>query len=274
MKFQFIRFTMTAFALSLMIFAVILHSPSSHAETNAAKEKSAESASDKTIDFEADELLKAMSATLESAKSFSFKAHVNFDDVLESGQKIQYGGDIKIKVKRPNKIVASFDGDLVERNLWLDNDTLTILNKDNNFYGQLAVPSTIDETVDFILDNYDFTIPLADLVYSNPYESISENIQTGVVVGDGKVEGNDCVHLAFEQEYIDWQIWINESDRHLPCKLVINYKSIEGGPQYNAEFSDWKLNDKIEDSVFKALIPEEALKIEFIKMKRVEGDKK
>ena len=71
MKFQFIRFTMTAFALSLMIFAVILHSPSSHAETNAAKEKSAESASDKTIDFEADELLKAMSATLEISRCSS-----------------------------------------------------------------------------------------------------------------------------------------------------------------------------------------------------------
>jgi len=228
----------------------------------------------KSISFEADEMLKAMSATLESAKSFSFKTHVNFDDVLQSGQKLQYGGNAHIKVKKPDKIVAHFDGDIVERAIWLNNGALTLLNKDSSFYGQLTVPPTIDETVDFILDNYDFTLPLADLVYSNPYDSFSANIQTGFVVGDGKVEGKDCVHLAFEQEHIDWQIWINESDRHLPCKLVINYKSIEGHPQYSAEFSDWKLNGNIKNSEFKPQIPEDALKIKFIKMERVEEDKK
>ena len=265
---------MTAFALCLMIFTAIPHTQSSYAETDAAKEKIPEPAPDKTIDFEADELLKAMSATLESAKTFSFKTHINFDYILDSGQKIQHGGNVEIKLTRPDKITAHFDGDLVERMLWLDNDTLTVLNKGNNFYGQLSVPPTIDETVDFILDNYDFTLPLADIAYSSPYESFSGNIQTGVVVGDGKVEGKECVHLAFQQEHIDWQIWINESDRHLPCKLVINYKSIEGQPQYSAEFSDWKLNSRIKDSEFKPQIPEDALKIEFIKLERVEGDKK
>ncbi len=263
--------------LSLTVFSLFFKLTYLHAEPSADVQKQAGPSTVAAIDPEADELLRAMSATLEAAKTFSVKTHVNFDDVLKSGQKIQYGGDIEIKLKRPNKIVGYFDGDLVERSVWLDNGTLTILNMDKDFYGELKVPPTIDETVDFMLDNYDFTLPLADIVYSSPYKSVSADIQTGVVVGVGRVEGKDCVHLAFTQEFIDWQIWIDESNRHLPCKLVINYKTQEGEPQYSAEFSDWKLDQKMSDKEFKPNIPKEALKIEFIKMDSAgesENDKK
>lgn len=64
------------------------------------------------VDPVADKLLKEMSGTLASAKDFSFRADIDFDQLLSSGQQIQYGGVADITVERPNKVYASFDGDL------------------------------------------------------------------------------------------------------------------------------------------------------------------
>jgi hypothetical protein len=217
---------------------------------------------------QADATVKKMSDTLGNAKEFSFDADISYDELLPSGQKIQYGGTLQGIVKRPDRAYAEYEGDFEARKIWYDGKQVTVLDADNNFYGQLAVPSKIDDTMDYLINEYGFTLPLADVLSSNPYDSLMKNISAGVVVGDSDVNGRECSHLAFVEKYIDWQLWVSTGNEALPCKLVITYKVIPGAPQYTAVFSNWNLNPGVGESAFKAELPEEAVKIDFISLKK------
>lgn len=217
---------------------------------------------------QADATVRKMSDTLGNAKEFSFDAEISYDELLPSGQKIQYGGTLQGIVKRPDRVYAEYEGDFEARKIWYDGKQVTVLDADNNFYGQLAVPSKIDDTMDFLIKEYGFTLPLADVLSSNPYDSLMKNISAGVVVGESDVNGRECRHLAFVEKYIDWQLWVSKGNEELPCKLVITYKVIPGSPQYTAVFSNWNLNPGAGEAAFKPKLPEEAVKIDFIGLKK------
>jgi hypothetical protein len=220
------------------------------------------------IDQEALDILKDMSDALISAKEFTFDTEITNDRTLDSGQTIQYSGTMATSVKRPNDVYAKFIGDSGTREVWSSGTELTLYNASKQFYGVLKTPDSIDATMDFLIDNYDFTLALADILNANPYDSFMETTIGGFVVGDSIVRGVECSHLAFIGEYVDWQIWISNEDPALPYKFVINYKEIEGVPQYQAIFSNWNLKPKLSESTFKAAVPKDAVKIDFINYKK------
>ncbi|MEQ9618829.1 MAG: DUF2092 domain-containing protein [Deltaproteobacteria bacterium] len=223
------------------------------------------------VDPSADALLKEMGNTLKSAGELSFNANITFDELLPSGQKIQFGGEASVTVKRPNLLHAVYNGDLHSRKIWYSGDEVTVLNTDDNFYGQLKVPATLDETMDYLMKDYGFTLPLADIVFSDPYGSLMKNVRAGVVVGNSSINGSECRHLAFVEKYIDWQLWVSGGVEKLPCKLVITYKTVPGSPQYTAVFSEWNLGPEGSESIFKPVIPKRAARIDFIKLANQEG---
>lgn len=219
------------------------------------------------LDPVADKLLKSMSATLSSAKTLTFRADINFDQLIVSGQQIQYGGTANVTLQRPDKAYAEYAGDITGRRVWYTGKDVTVLDVDKNFYGSLPMPANLDDAMDNLMTEYGFTLPLSDVLVSDPYKAFVTNVAAGVVIGDSTINGQSCKHLAFVEKFIDWQIWISNGKEALPCKLVITYKTIPGGPQYSAVFSDWALNPAINASVFTPVLPEEAVQIEFLKMK-------
>lgn len=218
------------------------------------------------------EVLKGMTDTLGATNEFSFEAEVTFDEILASGQKVQFGGNIKSIVKRPGSVYSEFTGDLAKKKIWVSGNTVTVLDENHNFYGELESPGGIDKTMDFVMENYDFSLPLADIFHSDPYGSLTGDTVDGVYVGDSLVRGKECSHLSFVGDNVDWQLWVSNKEPALPCKLVITYKRVQGSPQYEAIFSNWNLSPGVSDSVFK---PDtgDAEKIDFTKMKKA-GAKK
>lgn len=241
------------------------------ANTSQADTSQAES-SQTEIDPEALEALKDMSDALMAAKEFTFDSEITNDRTLDSGQTIQYSGTMATSVKRPNNVYAKFVGDSGTREVWYSGTELTLYNASKQFYGVLKTPDSIDATMDFLIDNYDFTLALADILNADPYNSFMGTTTGGLVVGDSIVRGVECSHLAFTGQYVDWQIWISNEDPALPYKFVINYKEIEGVPQYQARFSNWNLEPKLSESVFKAKLPKDAVKIDFINFKKKKED--
>lgn len=256
-------FAVFVFALFIISGTTVPGPSASAAETPAPTQPAEEKP---VIDPEADKLLKAMSAVLARAKAFTVSADVNFDRLMPSGLLIKYSGTVDLTVQRPGKVFASFDGDLQSRNIWYTGGDITVLDTDNGFYGSLETPGTIDETMDFLIQDYGMTIPLADILSADPYNAFISNALAGVTVGESTINNKSCTHLAFVQKYIDWQIWVSDGADKLPCKLVINYKTVPGSPQYSAEFSHWSIDPSIDPSVFKPEIPAEAVKIDFLKM--------
>lgn len=215
------------------------------------------------VDDAAVRLLKQMGEYIGSAQEFTFHADITFDHVLPSGQKLQFSAVEQVALQRPAGLYVQWDGDLGSRQLWYDSKAVTIYDPTTNFYGAEATPPTIDGMLEKLIHQLDFAPPLADLLYSDPYKSLRGTIQYGFVVGETQINGRICRGLAFVEEHIDWQIWIDTGPQPVPCKLVITYKNDQAFPQFTALFSDWDFAPRIAAATFSPDLPSGAQAISF-----------
>ena len=216
------------------------------------------------IEPHADRILQEMSAYLQSADQFTFQTDISYDSVLVNGQKIQFGGTGEIAVQRPNRLRVEYRGDEGARRVVFDGHTLTVHDLIADFYAQREMTADIDTAVDRMFEKFGFSVPTADLVYADPYATLTASVDTGFVVGLHTVQGVRCHHLSFSQESIDWQIWIEDGPRPLPRKLLITYKDEPGAPQYTVQLSRWDLRPRISKAYFEFHPQASARRIEFL----------
>jgi hypothetical protein len=215
------------------------------------------------IEAKATEALKRMGERLKNATAFRVRSEVTLDKVLPSGQKIQLGRSSDVSVRRPDRLYAASTGD--ERNLrfWYDGKNMTLHGSKQNLYASFDAPPTLDEALDHGFEKFGLVPPSADLLFSDPYAVLMANVKGAAYVGLHRVGGVRCHHLAFTQEAIDWQIWIEEG-KDVPRKLVITYKEVPASPQFTVVLSDWDETVKLPDSLFVFKPPEGAERIEFL----------
>lgn len=223
---------------------------------------SASAAVDKpTVEPRADELLKRMGDYLGQAQFFSVSAEIWQDVQLSSGQRIQSGRTVGLRVRRPDRLRAEIQSTRHNRELLYDGDAITLLNRTQNFYGTVRTSGFLDKVMDEASERFGIAIPLEDFIRSNPHKDLLQNVTGGVNIGPVSVLGVPCEHLAFTQTNIDWQIWIENGAKPVPRKFVITYKDEPDSPQFTAVFSNWDFETKLPDSVFKFEPPPGASKI-------------
>ncbi len=211
-----------------------------------------------------DTVLRQMSDYLRAADDFSFRTEVTRERVLRTGQKIQFSRAARVFVRRPDKLYVELRGDLENERIWYDGELFTILDLEDEEYEQANVRGDLDAALDHMAQTYGESSPLADLIYSNPYAILIENVETGMYIGLHEVRGVKCHHLAFTQKNIDWQIWIEDGARPVPCKAVITYKGLESVPQFTAVLYDWEFAPHLPDSLFTFYPREDAIKTDLV----------
>ncbi len=219
------------------------------------------------IDPNADKLMKRMGDYLAQAPFFSVNAEVWQDLQLGSGQRIQAGRTVTLQVRRPDRFHAEVRSPRRNRALYYDGKSITLLNRVRNFYGSIPAPASLDEALDTASDRFGITLPLEDLIVSDPYASAIQKVVSGRDLGPVTVLGVPCEHLAFSQDVIDWQIWIEDGVKPVPRKIVITYKDEDGSPQYTAIFSDWDFQTKLPDFLFTFEPPSGASKVNVAEIK-------
>ena len=155
-------------------------------------------------------------------------------------QKLALAGSGAVTLNRPDKIRAARAGGFVDVETVFDGKTLTLLGKNANKYTQIEVPGTIDQLIDELRDKYDRPLPAADLLTSNSYAALMEDVYNSKDLGSGVINGAECDFLAFRKDEVDLQIWITQGDNPHPCKYVITSRLVADGPQYSVEFTNWK----------------------------------
>jgi hypothetical protein len=216
------------------------------------------------IEAEADRILRAMGEYLKSANEFSFHAEISYDEVLSTGEKVQYGGSSDLSVRRPNRLLVDFEGDEHRRQVFYDGSTITLFDMLKNLYAVTEVPSELDNAMDLVFEKFGLTVPLADFVYADPHAVLTEAAEYGSVIGVHGCGEKRCHHLLFTQEAIDWQIWIETGPRPVPRQLVITYKEEPGSPQYAARLSRWDFQPRLSEHAFTFRPPDGASEIEFL----------
>jgi hypothetical protein len=216
------------------------------------------------IDPKADEILKAMSKELAGLKEFTLTAEETHDDVQDNGQKLQFSNRRTVQVRRPSRLAGTFEGDTAQRQVAYDGQTLTLYDRGRNVYGIIRVPSTIEAMLDHLHEKFAISLPLSDLFFGDPHKVLTENVETGSYVGLHQVGGVKCHHLAFTQDRIDWQIWVDAGAKPLPRKFLITYKRLPGEPQYAAVLQQWDTSPKFDEATFQFKPPAGAMKIDLV----------
>lgn len=218
--------------------------------------------SGQSIDPKADQALRSMSDTLGQAETLSFLATGTMDEMIETGQLAQFTRKSEILLARPDKLAVKTAGDDLSRSAWYDGKRLTILDRTENTYASIEVPDDVEEMFDFVIEEYGLTIPVADLLFRSPHKTLVANVTTGLYIGQSSVQDHLCHHLAFRQEAIDWQIWIDAGEVPVPRKLLITYKQEPGQPSYSVTMSDWNLSAKAGADRFTPILPKDAKLVE------------
>ena len=214
------------------------------------------------IDPRVDRLLRNMSDYLKSTPEFSFRTEVNYDQVLDSGQKILYGRRAEVSMRRPDRLHVIVNGDLVNQRIWYDGKTFTLLDLRDLEFIEVSVPPTLDDAMDFMARKYGIASPVSDVLFSDAYAVFTENVISGSYIGPAVVRGVPTHHLAFTQLNIDWQLWIEDGAKPLPRKAVITYKNVTSAPQFVVWLSDWDVEPHLADSLFEFMPPDGAKQIE------------
>lgn len=213
------------------------------------------------IDPEADSILKQMCETLDGAKALQLRVDASMDVRVETGGLAQFHRTSEITMARPDRLFSRTESDEGHWSVWYYGKTLTVMDWDENAFATETVPGRIDEMLDFLADEYDLIVPMADLLIGKTYDSLLADVETGEYIGNHLVGDVSCHHLMFSQENIDWQIWIDAGPTPLPRKLVITYTQEFDQPQYVANMDHWDLAPNISEATFAFSKPNGATQI-------------
>ena len=214
---------------------------------------------------EPEAILKKACNTLSATQAFTVDVDVTYDNVLDSGEKVQYSAFQQLWVKRPNQIKADYTGDERSTTFYYDGKNFTLLAKKSNLYATKPAPATINAAIAAVEEKYDITFPLANLFISDPCKEIIPKIDGSKYIGFDMVNRVPSYHLLFTEEDKDFQVWIDDDDDEPEIqKIVITYKKLPGAPQYTAILSNWNYKPQIPADTFNFRPPAGAGKIEFL----------
>ena len=218
---------------------------------------------------EAKALLKAMTDYVAAQKVISFDYDGSWEVVTKDGQKLTLASSGNVELARPDKVRATRSGGFADIETVFDGQTLTILGKNKNIYTQVAIPGSIDHLVDELREKYNRPLPAADLLVSNSYDELMEDVVDVKDLGSGVIGGTECDHLAFRKKDVDWQIWIAQGNRPYPCRYDIASKIVAGSPEYSIQIHDWKTGSEVASAGFSFTAPTGARRVDLSDLAKI-----
>lgn len=203
-----------------------------------------------------DALLAQMSQNLAGLQAFAYTAEQTVEHVRDGGEKAVERFTRRTIVQRPNRLAFTDAGEGREAAAWYDGTHVTLVSNRDRVWARGPMPGTLDAALDFVSAEYAVQIPTADLLYSKPIDALIGPDTTGGWVGVEKVGDRTCDHLSYHDNVVDWQLWLRQDDRHLPCQLAITYKTAPGQPTTRIVFSQLDASPAIDESTFKAKVPD------------------
>jgi hypothetical protein len=212
---------------------------------------------------QADEALREMSDYLAGLQGFTVHTEGSIEVVLKDGQKLAFPFASNVQVRRPDRLRSDRVGEATAMQFYYDGRTFTLFGEKARLWARADAPPTLDEAIEAARVDLDLEAPGADLLSSDVYATLTEDVVSGFVVGDAMIDGTKCRHLAFRGNEVDWQIWIEDGPRPVPRRYSITSKRIEGAPAFTVELKDWDTSANPPDSVFQFTPPPDATRIDF-----------
>lgn len=216
------------------------------------------------VDPAATQMLKSMADYLGSLQQFSVHTDNTLEDLLDSGQRVDTDVSASVTISRPNRLRAERKGDLVSQIFYYNGKTLTLYDPNTKVYATEPAPEMIDGTLDFARESLGLHVPVADLVYRNTYALLVQGVTSAIVIGKTVIDGAVCNHLAFSRPDVDFQVWVRDGDKPLPCKYVVTDTSTPALLSISTVMSEWNIAPAAADDSFDFVPPKGAEAITFM----------
>ncbi|MEX3983008.1 DUF2092 domain-containing protein [Paraburkholderia sp. EG287A] len=210
------------------------------------------------VDPQALDALNAMGAYLHTIRRLEVNADTSTDVVLDNGQNAALLRHTVLKVKRPDRLRAEITGNGNVRGLVYDGREFMTFNEKKGFYTRNDAPPTLDGLVRELANSWRIEAPLAELFYWGNGKDDNAAITAAQVLGVEKVDTRWCTHYAFQQRGADWEMWIEQGRRPLPCHLVVTDTTQPSRPRHEVTYH-WNLSPSFVASTF-ALHPKPGAK--------------
>jgi hypothetical protein len=221
-------------------------------------------AQDAAVDPAATEILKRMTDYLGSLKQFSVHTQNTLEELLDSGHRADFEVAASVTISRPNKLRAERKGEMVDQVFSYDGKTLTLYNPSDKVYATVAVPDTLEGMFEFMYWSLGFSIPISDLLYSDAFRLLMQDVTLAEVIGQTFIDGVKCDHLLFSRPGVDFQVWIAKGSRPLPQKYVVTDTTDPALLSIIMRMSDWNMEPALADVQFTFVPPEGTQAINFM----------
>jgi hypothetical protein len=198
-------------------------------------------------------LMRAMSDTLAGANSYSFSTSERLETPGTAADRRELRFTRDVVVLRPNALhfhVRGAEDNRADVSAYYDGQTLSLRDASRGVWAATPVPATLDEMLDDVARRYSVPVPVADVIYSVPYDAFIGPDSTGGFAGRETLDGQECVRLAYTDEVVGVQLWIPSTGPALPRRVELTYKLVPGAPRARIDFTDWNLAPQFGDGTF------------------------
>lgn len=228
-------------------------------------------AEEAAVDPAATQIVKKMADCLNRVDQFSVDTQSTLEDLHEFGHRIDLDVSARVVVSRPDKIRAERRGGVIDQCFYYDGKTLTLWNPTEAVYATVPAPATIEGTLDYVRDSLELIIPVSDLVYGNSFALLMQDVTMSVNLGTAVINGISCDHLLFSRPGVDFQLWVADSGKPLPHKLVVTDTSTPEQLSFATVMSNWNLTPGVTDADFAFTPPKGSKPIAFLPLLTTQG---
>ena len=147
-------------------------------------------------DSKAIDALTSMGKYLRSMKAFSLHADTATDEVLTTGQEIQFAGSLDYTVEFPSRLRAEVRSDRRTRDYYFDGKSLTQYAPRMNYYATVPAPGSVAELVQVTNQKCDLPLPLADLFLWGTDKGGVEDITAASYIGPARIVGSSVQYVV------------------------------------------------------------------------------
>ena len=215
---------------------------------------------------DASEILARMTDFIAAAPAFSLVSDTGNEVMQKNGHVLEFGSRLTLAIQRPSKAIGRFESRNGDTSIIvLDGKTLSVYGAKEDVYAHDSTrqPGDIDASLEFLARQMGIPRQLRDFFSKDLTASLGGAVKSGYYVGESKISGVMCDHLALRGDKEDVQVWIARGDEPVPRRIVITYRELEGQPQFWAQFIEWNFSPELSDTTFTFSPPEDAKRIQF-----------
>jgi hypothetical protein len=197
-----------------------------------------------------------MADNIGALHSCTFRLEASHDEWnADAGMLVKLNNSHEVFLVGPDKMLVNTTGDAGHRGFWYDGKEAYSYWYGENNYGRVSAPPTIIAMIQKIHEDYGVDFPAADLLSPTFVDDLMAQSKSITFLKPVRIDDQDCFHIAAMGTDQDMELWISNDAATLPVKYLFRTREKGQVTEYEATFTDWKMNPDLPATLFRFTPP-------------------